>query len=118
MSCHLLSLIEIYLLSSTDKQLHRFKLFLFRIHLFFLHAPIMAIIFPETNHRNLPGHVETFWAEYFLLLLVPIVLIQHYRYLFLPIYFIVLYMFLLKTKRVILLSFVFLVFQSKPFKNY
>ena len=82
MSCHLLLLIQIYLLSEVQKHFYSLKSFLFRIHLFFLHAPVMATLFPETNHRSLPGHAVTFWTEHFLLLFVPVVLTQHYRYLF------------------------------------
>ena len=77
MSCHLILIIQIYLLSGVQ---NLFKACPFRIHLFFLHAPVMAVLFPETNHRSLLGHVETFWSEHILLLSVPIIMMQHYRF--------------------------------------
>ena len=76
MSCHLILIIQIYLLSGEQNY---FKACLFRIHLFFLHAPVLAVLFPETNHRSLPGHVETFWMEHILLLSMPIIMMQYYR---------------------------------------
>ena len=46
--------------------------FIFRIHLFFLHGPLMAVVFPVTNTLFLPGEVATYWIEHVLLLGIPI----------------------------------------------
>jgi len=76
--CHVLCVIHIYLLSNIHHQFIVFKTYLFRIHLFFLHGPLMAVIFPVTNTLFLPGEVATYWIEHILLLTIPIFLIKHY----------------------------------------
>jgi len=76
--CHVLCMIHIYLLSNIHSQFILFKTYLFRIHLFFLHGPLMAVIFPVTNTLFLPGEVATYWIEHILLLTIPIFLIKHY----------------------------------------
>ena len=75
-------MIQIYLLSTIHNQFTTFKTYLFRIHLFLLHGPLMAVILPVTNMRFLPGEVATYWIEHILLLTVPIFLSKHYRYLY------------------------------------
>ena len=47
-----------------------------RIHLFFLHCPIMACILPVTNTLFLPFEVATYWIEHILLLVVPVYLLR------------------------------------------
>lgn len=76
--CHLLCLVHLYLLSSFHSQYLIFKTYVFRIHLFFLHGPLMAFIFPVTNTLFLPGEVATYWIEHVLLLVIPIYLLRHY----------------------------------------
>ena len=84
--CHVLCMIHIYLLSNIHHQFIVFKAYLFRIHLFFLHGPLMAVIFPVTNTLFLPGEVATYWIEHILLLTIPIFLLKHYRYISIKIY--------------------------------
>jgi len=76
--CHVLCMIHIYLLSNFHSQFIIFKTYLFRIHLFFLHGPLMAVIFPVTNTLFLAGEVATYWVEHVLLLTIPIFLLKHY----------------------------------------
>lgn len=81
--CHLLCLVQAYLLS--DCQLLSgvvSKNTVFRLHLFFLHGPLMACIFPVTNTLFLPGEVLTYWVEHALLLIIPFYLLasQHTLY--------------------------------------
>lgn len=76
--CHLLCMIHIYLLSNFHNQFIIFKTYIFRIHLFFLHGPLMAVIFPVTNTLFLPGEVATYWVEHILLLTIPIFLLTQY----------------------------------------
>lgn len=76
--CHVICMIHIYLLSNIHNQFIIFKTYLFRFHLFFLHGPLMAVIFPVTNTLFLPGEVATYWIEHILLLTIPIFLIRHY----------------------------------------
>ena len=62
--CHLLCLIQAYLLS--DAQFFTglvSKNTVFRLHLFFLHGPLMACIFPVTNTLFLPGEVSHLRSE-------------------------------------------------------
>jgi len=75
--CHLLCLIHLYLLSDLHSG-YAFKSYLFAVHLFYLHGPLMACIFPVTNTLFLPGEVLTYWLEHALLLTVPIYLLRHY----------------------------------------
>lgn len=49
-----------------------------RIHLFFLHGPMMAVIFPVTNTLFLPGEVLVYWLEHALLLAIPAILVKAY----------------------------------------
>ena len=84
--CHVLCMIHIYLLSNIHHQFIVFKAYLFRIHLFFLHGPLMAVIFPVTNTLFLPGEVATYWIEHILLLTIPIFLVKHYRYILIALY--------------------------------
>lgn len=75
--CHLLCLIHLYLLSDLHSG-YAFKSYLFVVHLFYLHGPLMACIFPVTNTLFLPGEVLTYWLEHALLLTVPVYLLRHY----------------------------------------
>lgn len=75
--CHLMCLIHLYLLSNLHSG-SGFKLIVYRLHLFFLHGPCVAVIFPVTNTRFLPGEVAAFWVEHALLLVIPVYLIRHY----------------------------------------
>ena len=75
--CHLLCLVHLYLLTNVHAD-SNLKTYVHRIHLFFLHGPLMAVIFPVTNTLFLPGEVLTYWVEHAFLLLVPAYLLRHY----------------------------------------
>jgi len=72
--CHLLCLVQAYLLSDYDLGLVD-KNTVFRVHLFYLHGPLMACIFPVTNTLFLPGEVLTYWVEHAFLLGIPFYLL-------------------------------------------
>jgi len=72
--CHLLCVIHIILLAVPAK--HKSLQYLFRIHLFFLHCPIIACVLPVTNTLFLPFEVATYWIEHVLLLIVPVYLLR------------------------------------------
>jgi len=83
--CHCLCLVQIFILYRWLKQVDcnigtepdLVLIYTFRIHLFFLHGPLMAVIFPVTNTLFLPGEVATYWIEHVLLLTIPIWCLKH-----------------------------------------
>ena len=52
--------------------------YIFRLHIYFLHGPIMAVVFPVTNTLFLPFEVSTYWLEHFFILVIPIYLLRYY----------------------------------------
>lgn len=76
--CHMLCVIHILLLALPAKT--AFTTYLFRFHLFFIHGPVMAVIFPVTNTLFLPFEVTTYWVEHALLLIIPFYLLRQGGY--------------------------------------
>jgi len=80
--CHCLCVVQIVILYSFISAINRDQvpsdsiIYLFRTHLYLLHGPLMAVIFPVTNTLNLWGEVETYWIEHALLLLIPFWLLK------------------------------------------
>ena len=77
--CHCLCLVQMFVLyrwlrqvNDNSKNPDLVLIYTFRIHLFFLHGPLMAVIFPVTNTLFLPGEVATYWIEHALLLSIPL----------------------------------------------
>ncbi len=73
--CHQLCLVHIALLAWPASS--SWLTYVFRVHLYFLHGPIMAILFPVTNTLFLPGEVLVYWLEHIVLLTVPFYLLRH-----------------------------------------
>ncbi len=73
--CHQLCLVQMLLLSWPANS--RWITYVYRVHLFFLHGPVMAVIFPVNNTLFLPGEVFTYWLEHALLLIIPFYLLRH-----------------------------------------
>lgn len=76
--CHCICLIHIYLILAPKFSDGLASTYVFRIHLFFLHGPFMAVIFPVTNTLFLQGEVAVYWMEHFLLLTIPFALLRVY----------------------------------------
>jgi len=80
--CHCLCLVEMFILYQLSKaiqgkeELTNKLLYTFRIHLYCLHAPLMAVVFPVTNTLLLPGEVAVYWIEHGLLLSIPVFLLK------------------------------------------
>ncbi len=72
--CHQLCVIQIVLLAWPAGG--SVPTYLYRLHLFYLHGPINACLFPVTNTLFLPGEVSTYWLEHALLLLTPLYLLR------------------------------------------
>ena len=66
--CHVLTVIQLFLLVSPRTKL---TLSLFRLHIYWLTGPILAILFPVTFTRHIAGEVMSYWVQHLLLLLVP-----------------------------------------------
>jgi len=74
--CHMICLIQLYLLSDSQVLSPLVeKNTVFRVHLYFMHGPLMACVFPVTNTLFLPGEVMTYWVEHGLLLSIPFYLL-------------------------------------------
>jgi len=79
--CHMLCLIQMLILYQFNKALTNRQsstaclTYAFRLHLYILHGPLMAVIFPVTNTLFLPGEVLVYWLEHALLLGIPIFLL-------------------------------------------
>lgn len=73
--CHILCLIMMFLLAAPATN-SRALTYLFRVHIYFLHGPIVAIIFPVTNTLFLPFEVSTYWLEHFFLMIIPLYLLR------------------------------------------
>ena len=72
--CHQLCVIQIILLAWPSTS--RLLTYLYRCNLYWLHGPIMAVIFPVTNTLFLPGEVFTYWFEHAMLLIIPFYLLR------------------------------------------
>jgi len=69
--CHMLTILQLYLLSSQNKLIN---VILFKLHLYWLTGPLLAILFPVTVTRHLPGEVLIYWVQHFLLVSTPVFL--------------------------------------------
>lgn|ERR1711953_153350 len=68
--CHVLTVVQLYLLASPSPAT-RLNNALFRLHVYWLTGPLLAILFPVTFTRHIAGEVLTYWVHHLLLLLVP-----------------------------------------------
>jgi len=66
--CHVLTVTQLLLLVSPP---NRLTSTLFRLHIYWLTGPVLAILFPVTVTRHIAGEVITYWVQHLLLLLVP-----------------------------------------------
>jgi len=69
--CHMLSFIQLFLIVSPKT---KFSTYLFRLHIYWLTGPLLALLFPVTNTLDLPMEWTIYWVQHFLLLLIPIYL--------------------------------------------
>lgn len=69
--CHMLSFIQLFLIVSPNT---KFSTYLFRLHIYWLTGPLLALLFPVTNSLDLPMEWTIYWVQHFLLLLIPIYL--------------------------------------------
>jgi len=74
--CHMITMLQLYLLSSKNKLIN---IVLFKLHLYWLTGPLLAILFPVTVTRHLPGEVLIYWVQHFLLVSTPVFLITRDR---------------------------------------
>ena len=66
--CHALTVIQLFLLVSPATKL---AVSVFRLHIYWLTGPVLAILFPVTFTRHIAGEVMSYWVQHLLLLLVP-----------------------------------------------
>ena len=65
--CHVITIIQIYLLATEPSVT---SLNVFRCHLHYLFSPFLAIAFPATNTRFLPGEVLIYWVQHILIFFI------------------------------------------------
>jgi len=75
--CHVLTVVQMLLLVSPPSRLTSS---LFRLHIYWLTGPVLAVLFPVTVTRHIAGEVTTYWVQHLLLLLVPGYLITTAQY--------------------------------------
>lgn len=71
--CHMLSFIQMFLLVSPNNKV---SAVLFRLHIYWLTGPLLAILFPVTNTLDLPLEWTVYWVQHIMLLLTPLYLIR------------------------------------------
>jgi len=69
--CHMLSFIQLFLLVSPNT---KFSTYLFRLHIYWLTGPLLALLFPVTNTLDLPLEWTIYWVQHLMLLLTPLYL--------------------------------------------
>ncbi|XP_064638911.1 transmembrane protein 164-like [Lineus longissimus] len=72
--CHLVSMIQIFLLSAPANQ---FTTFMFRLHMHMLNGAPLAMIFPVINTRLLPCETGVYYIQHVLILVIPYFLLRH-----------------------------------------
>lgn len=75
--CHVLTVTQLVLLVSPRSDL---SLSLFRLQMYWLTGPLLAILFPVTFTRHIAGEVMSYWVQHLLLLVVPAHLLSTGRY--------------------------------------
>ncbi|XP_050308366.1 transmembrane protein 164 [Anthonomus grandis grandis] len=71
--CHITTAMQIYLLTAKPSKA---VTTVFRIHLNYLNGPLLAIIFYETDTRELPLEATVYWAQHLMMLIVPYYLLR------------------------------------------
>lgn len=69
--CHMLSFIQLFLLVSPQTKV---STYLFRLHVYWLTGPLLALLFPVTNSLELPGEWSIYWVQHLMLLVIPLYL--------------------------------------------
>lgn len=72
--CHIITLIQIFLLAAPPTS--RLVTVLFRIHLHCLHGALLAIFLPVLNTRLLPMETEVYFLQHGLMLIIPFYLLR------------------------------------------
>ncbi|XP_064456184.1 transmembrane protein 164-like isoform X2 [Ornithodoros turicata] len=72
--CHIITIIQIFLLAAPPTS--RLVTALFRIHIHCVNGPILAILFPVLNTRLLAMEQETYWLQHSLMLVIPFYLLR------------------------------------------
>jgi len=70
--CHIISILQLYLLASPTSTL---STTIFRLHLYWLVGPLLAVLFPVTNSLLLPQEVTVYWIQHTLILTSPLFLL-------------------------------------------
>eukprot|EP01113_Clastostelium_recurvatum_P046460 TRINITY_DN8146_c0_g1_i1.p1 TRINITY_DN8146_c0_g1~~TRINITY_DN8146_c0_g1_i1.p1 ORF type:complete len:293 (-),score=49.80 TRINITY_DN8146_c0_g1_i1:33-878(-) len=67
--CHIMSLMDVYLLiGKSPKLLH----WIYNVSAFYTFFTVLALVFPDTSMLYLPYHIHVFWIQHIVVLLVPI----------------------------------------------
>lgn len=72
--CHIVTVIQIFLLAAPPTS--RLITVLFRIHIHCMNGPLLAIFFPVLNTRTLPMELESYWIQHILMLVIPFYLLR------------------------------------------
>jgi len=69
--CHMLSFIQLFLLVSPKSKA---STYLFRMHIYWLTGPLLALLFPVTNTLDLPMEWSIYWVQHLMIMVIPIYL--------------------------------------------
>jgi len=70
--CHVLTAIQCYILSRANSSIS--GQYLMKLHVYWLSGPLLAILFPVTSTRLLPGEVAVYWIQHGLIMIIPLLL--------------------------------------------
>ena len=68
----MLSILQLLLLTIPSSNL---SIALYRLHLYWVTGPLLAILFPVTDSLYFSGEVAVYWVQHLLLILVPAILL-------------------------------------------
>jgi len=69
--CHMLSFLQLFLLVAPH---NKASTYLFRLHIYWLTGPLLALLFPVTNSFDLPLEWSIYWVQHIMLLVIPLYL--------------------------------------------
>jgi len=71
--CHVISMVQLCLLSLPVTP---FTAAVYRVHLYWITGPLLALLFPVTDSLLFNGEVKIYWIQHILLLLAPVPLLH------------------------------------------
>jgi len=71
--CHVMTALQLYLLAAPSTAV---TTAMFRLHIYFINAAVLALLFPVTNSFFFPLETEIYWIQHAMILVVPFYLLR------------------------------------------